>query len=294
MNNIFQQEACVNNSSTASTTGASPVVFTGSVPSVFSNEEFGSVRVIVKDNGEPLFCGKDVATCLGYADPSNAVCTRVDDEDKTTLVICQCDSSERTSRTTFINESGLYSLVLSSKLESAKKFKRWITSEILPSIRKTGSYTVQQKPSFNLPPTYAEALRELADTIEEKEKLLSENKAQSAKIAEDAPKVAAFDGFMATGSNIHIRTFVKNIQDQFPQVTEKWLFQNLRKAGILQSSESFKNQPYAEYGPKGRGYFVTKQSLFGETPLLTPKGQVWCHYKIAEYYGGQNKCDLFL
>lgn len=119
---------------------ATQAVAAGVTPAIFDNPEFGSVRIIVK-NDEPLFCGKDVATCLGYSDPSKAVSVKVDDEDKTTLPIWQCDSSERTSKVTFINESGLYSLILGSKLDSAKKFKRWVTSEVLPSIRKTGSYS---------------------------------------------------------------------------------------------------------------------------------------------------------
>ena len=105
---------------------------------LFKNEEFGSVRVKMIDN-EPWFVGKDVAVALGYAKPENAIGTHVELEDKTTTLI-QGTGSNYKSKTVIINESGLYSLILSSKLESAKKFKKWVTGEILPSIRKTGGY----------------------------------------------------------------------------------------------------------------------------------------------------------
>lgn len=96
-------------------------------------------------NDEPYFVGKDVAEILGYLKPANAIATHVDDEDKTTTLI-QGTGSNYKSKTVIINESGLYSLIFSSKLESAKRFKRWVTSEVLPSLRKTGSYQVPDNP----------------------------------------------------------------------------------------------------------------------------------------------------
>ena len=105
---------------------------------VFKNDEFGSIRTWVVDD-EPWFVGKDIATILGYAKPENAIANHVDDEDKTSTLI-QGSGSNYKSKAILINESGLYSLILSSKLPSAKKFKRWVTGEVLPSIRKTGSY----------------------------------------------------------------------------------------------------------------------------------------------------------
>ena len=107
---------------------------------IFESAEFGKVRtVIVKD--EPYFVGKDVAEILGYKDTVNALKAHVDEEDKTGWQITT--PSRGTQTATIINESGLYSLILSSKLAAAKKFKRWVTSEVLPSIRKTGSYTAK-------------------------------------------------------------------------------------------------------------------------------------------------------
>lgn len=106
---------------------------------IFNNEEFGNVRTLTI-NGEPWFVGKDIAECLGYSRSTKAVSDHVDEEDIDGIPIQ--DSIGRMQNTPIINESGVYSLILSSKLESAKKFKKWVTSEVLPSLRKTGTYTV--------------------------------------------------------------------------------------------------------------------------------------------------------
>ena len=103
---------------------------------IFNNPEFGKIRT-VEANGEPWFVGKDVATALGYKNPQEAVRSHVDDEDKGVSEILTPGGKQTVP---VINESGLYSLVLSSKLPGAKRFKRWITSEVIPSIRKNGAY----------------------------------------------------------------------------------------------------------------------------------------------------------
>ena len=130
-----------NNSSTSSTTTtAAPEV------TVFKNlvhPEFGELRTVEID-GEPWFVGKDVAVALGYKKPENAIANHVSDEDKTSTLI-QGSGSNYKSKATIINESGLYSLILSSKLPSAKEFKHWVTSEVLPSIRKNGAYIRNQE-----------------------------------------------------------------------------------------------------------------------------------------------------
>ena len=109
---------------------------------IFNNPEFGEVRTTVID-GEPWFVGADVATALGYTNSRKALGDHVDDEDKNTVTIR--DGIQGNPNKTIINESGLYSLVLSSKLPTAKKFKHWVTSEVLPTIRRTGSYSMKQK-----------------------------------------------------------------------------------------------------------------------------------------------------
>ena len=126
-------------SSSTTTTAASEVT-------VFKNlvhPEFGELRTVEID-GEPWFVGKDVAVALGYKKPENAIANHVSDEDKTSTLI-QGSGSNYKSKATIINESGLYSLILSSKLPSAKEFKHWVTSEVLPSIRKNGAYIRNQE-----------------------------------------------------------------------------------------------------------------------------------------------------
>lgn len=103
---------------------------------IYENKEFGEIRTVVKD-GEPWFVGKDVAEILGYSNPRKAVIDHVDEEDKMDGVTIR-DSIGRKQIPVLINESGLYSLILSSKQPNAKKFKKWVTSEVLPSIRKNG------------------------------------------------------------------------------------------------------------------------------------------------------------
>ena len=108
---------------------------------IYNSEEFGKIRALTID-GNPYFVGKDVAEALGYEKPRNALQRHVDEDDALKRGVT--DSLGRTQVTTLINESGLYSLILSSKLPTAKKFKRWVTSEVLPSIRKTGAYVVDK------------------------------------------------------------------------------------------------------------------------------------------------------
>ena len=110
---------------------------------IFTNPEFGNIRIIEK-NGEPWFIGKDVAEALGYEASRNAITKHVDDDDKLTH---QIGASGQNRNMTIINESGLYSLIMSSKLPQAKAFKRWVTHEVLPTIRKTGSYKTPKQSS---------------------------------------------------------------------------------------------------------------------------------------------------
>lgn len=114
---------------------------------IFNNEEFGKIRTVTIDN-EPWFVGKDVATALGYAKPENAISSHVSKEDKTSTLI-QGSGSNYKSKAIIINESGLYALIFGSKLESAKEFKHWVTSEVLPTLRKTGSYEMPKTKQRN-------------------------------------------------------------------------------------------------------------------------------------------------
>lgn len=142
---------------------------------IFNNPEFEEIRTI-EVNGEPWLVGKDVAKALGYSDHFGDLKKHVDDEDKQN---CQNDSFETPRGMTIINESGLYSLVLSSKLPGAKKFRRWVTSEVLPSIRKTGGYAI--------PRDCPSALRALADAEEKRLALVAESERQAQVIADFEP-----------------------------------------------------------------------------------------------------------
>ena len=108
---------------------------------IFENEEFGKVRT-VEVKGEPYFVGKDIATILGYSNPRDAISKHVDNEDKG---VANCDTLGGTQQVSIINESGLYSLILRSRKPEAKKFKKWVTEEVLPTIRKHGIYATGEK-----------------------------------------------------------------------------------------------------------------------------------------------------
>lgn len=154
---------------------------------IFKNAEFGSVRTLTI-NDEPYFVGKDVAEILGYTNPSKALADHVDEDDKlnneSLSSLGQCGGW-------IINESGLYSLILSSKLPNAKKFKRWVTSEVLPAIRRHGIYAIDEV--LNNPDMLIAALTELK-AEREKTKLLTETVAvQKQQISEMKPKASYYD-----------------------------------------------------------------------------------------------------
>ena len=261
MTHNLQERTNMNNSSVVPA-GASPVVFTGSVPSVFSNEQFGSVRVIVKDNGEPLFCLKDVCDCLDLEQPSK-VANRIDKDELTGL---QIPSDGQSRAFIFVTESGLYDVILGSRSnEKTKPFKKWVTSEVLPSIRKTGSYSVA-RPSYQIEDPIARAQKWIEEE-KERRNLLAENTKQAELIEMNRPKVEAYDGFMATGQNVHIGTFVKSVRDKLPhiKITQDWVFQRLRDAGYLMKDGMRRNLAYAKYCING-GYRLFRDQAVCRRP----------------------------
>ena len=177
---------------------------------IFKSPEFGQVRTVTID-GEPWLVGKDVATALGYSNPSNAVVTHVDDEDKTTYSF-QVSGSNYKTKATLINESGLYSLVLSSKLPTAKKFKHWITSEVLPAIRKHGAYMTPEKIEEALlnPDTLIRLATELK--AEREARKHAELEAASAKqvIGELKPKADYTDRILASKGTVTTTAIAKD------------------------------------------------------------------------------------
>ena len=140
----------------------------------FKHEQFGEIRTMVDEKGEPWFVGKDVARRLGYINPEKALRVHVDDEDKG---VNEMGTPGGTQKVTFINESGLYSLVLSSKLPQAKAFKRWVTAEVLPQIRKTGGYIPlkdQDGRELSDLEIMCRAMEIMQKSIEQKEQLIAD------------------------------------------------------------------------------------------------------------------------
>lgn len=156
---------------------------------IFKNAEFGSVRTIIVDN-EPYFVGRDVAEILGYSNTRDALAKRVDDEDKLDGVAI-CDSIGREQTPVLINESGLYSLILSSKLPNAKRFKHWVTSEVLPSIRKHGVYAIDEL--LANPDMLISALQELKAERERIKALEQDIAVKNQQIVEMKPKASYYD-----------------------------------------------------------------------------------------------------
>lgn len=188
---------------------------------VFNNEKFGDVRVIMQGE-QPWFVGKDVASVLGYADTFGALKKHVDAEDKTTLSIQQSDSNYKTTAT-IINESGLYSLIMSSKLPSAKQFKHWVTSDILPTIRQHGAYLTPEKVEEVLmnPDTIIKLATQLKAEREGRIKAEAALKAAT-------PKVEYYDEYMKREETFTV-TFVANTL----AMGQHQLYKKLREIGWL-------------------------------------------------------------
>ena len=175
---------------------------------LFSSPEFGSVRTVVLD-GEPWFVGVDISRILGYKDSYSALRKNVDEEDKR---LCPVNSASGVQETTVINESGMYSLVFGSRLESAKGFKRWVTAEVLPEIRRTGSYSVKEKKteSYLIEDPIARAERWIE---EQKEKRLLEEKNQYLEetVEEQRPKAEYFDALVDDNLLTNFRDTAKEL-----------------------------------------------------------------------------------
>lgn len=192
---------------------------------IFNNEEFGQIRTMVID-GEPWFVGKDVAEALGYERPTDTVRKRVDDEDRG---ISKMETPSGKQEMTIINESGIYTLVLGSKLESAKRFKRWVTSEVLPSIRKNGGYITGQE---NMTPEQimAAGLQAAQKIIDSKNQQIE---AQKTDIQRMKPKEIFADAVSASHTSILIGALAKIISQNGVQIGQNRLFAWMRENGYL-------------------------------------------------------------
>lgn len=173
---------------------------------IFNSEEFGDIRTVTIDN-ETYFVGKDVATALGYANPKNAVPTHVSEEDKLST---QIEYTGQRREVTVINESGLYALIFGSKLESATRFKHWVTSEVLPAIRKTGSYQIAPQGEELLALAVIEAKKTI-DSLKDQCKFLGEQAVENQKlISELQPKANYVDKILQSKSLVTITQIAKD------------------------------------------------------------------------------------
>ena len=238
----------------------------------FSNKLFGEIRAIRKD-GQPWFVGKDVAEKLGYKNTRDAFITKVDEEDK---AVVKCDTIKGKQNTTIINESGLYSLVLSSKLPSAKEFKRWVTSEVLPAIRQTGGY-IPHNEEMSDDEIMARALQVAQRTIERKNEQLRLAEEEIIKLAgtieQQKPKLEYLDEILSCDDALLVTSIAfdygLSAQALNKILCEERVQRKVRSQYIL----------YSEY--LGKGYTKTETKMIGDKPrvqtLWTQKGRMLIH-----------------
>ena len=250
---------------------------------IFQNKEFGEVRSLVINN-EPWFVGKDVAEALGYKDVNHAILDHVDEEDKVNSKTQGQNAPELGQRGSWlINESGLYSLILSSKLPNAKKFKRWVTNEVLPSIRKHGAYMSEEVINKTLddPDFIIEMATKLKYEREQRRLLEEKAKHLEATITIDKP-YTNFGKSIATSSDaITIGQFAKVLNNNNINIGRNRLFTILRDNGYLIKVGKDKNMPKQIYVKQGLFKVAesivktVKGELLTATTLITGKGQMY-------------------
>lgn len=240
---------------------------------IFQSNEFGNIRTSTI-NGEIWFVGKDVATALGYTKARNAISAHVKKDDA--LKRGTIDSLGRTQETIYINESGLYALIFGSKLESAERFKHWVTSEVLPTLRKTGSYGMPQGKEL-----LALAVIEAQKTIEEKDK----------EIERMRPKEVFADALASSKDSILIGELAKLICQNGYSVGQNRLFTWMRDNGYLMVQGASRNIPKQRYVEQG--LFEIKESSIAnpdgsvrliKTTKVTAKGQQYFIQKFLQFH----------
>lgn len=238
------------------------------------NFESHEVRSLLLNN-EPWFVGKDVAEALGYSKARNAIANHIDSEDKKDAPIQ--GTLGGVQEMTVINESGLYSLVLSSKLPSAKKFKRWVTSEVLPALRKTGQYQVKELSGSEL---MAKALIEAQSVLAAKDKVIEEMK----------PKVVFADAVATSHTSILVGELAKILKQNGIDMGQKRLFAWLREKGYLIKRQGTDyNMPTQKAMELGlfeikEGSYVNGSgvNITTKTPKVTGKGQQYFINKFLQ------------
>lgn len=243
----------------------------------FTNEQFGKIRTTLID-GEPWFVAKDAALALGYSKPLNAIERHIDEDDS--LKRGLIDSVGRTQEAIFINESGLYSLILSSKLPNAKVFKRWVTSEVLPSIRKTGGYATPEAIYKTLiePKNLIIVLETLAEEQAKNKKLTAENAVLSVK-------AKYYDAILASSESLPITQIAKDygmsavtlnrllseMEIQYKRCGTWILYQDYADKGYTQTKTFIINEKqtksYTTWTQKGRLFLYNLLKAHGIVPM---------------------------
>lgn len=238
---------------------------------IFENSEFGEIRT-VEINNEPWFVGKDVAEILGYERPTKAVSDHVDIEDRDVVPIQ--DSIGRMQNTPIVNESGLYSLILSSKLPNAKAFKKWVTSEVLPAIRKHGLYAIDD--ILENPDIAIQALTKLKEERAARKALELDNQVKSQQIAELQPKATYYDLILQCKDLLSVTEIAKDygmsakglnamlheLGVQYNQSGVWFLYAKYQHEGYTQTKTQNYNRPDGTQGSKVHTYWTQKGRLF--------------------------------
>lgn len=249
---------------------------------IFTHPQFGEIRAVEID-GEPWFIGKDVASILGYSNTRDALSKHVDAEDKG---VAKCDTLRGTQEMTVINESGVYSLSFGSQLPAAKKFKRWVTSEVLPSIRKTGGYVDNDELFVR---TYFPNMDDNAKTMFKS--TLAALRSANEKIEADKPKVLFADSVSVSESDCTVGAFAKILRQNGVQIGRNRLFEWLRDNGyIMRDGQKEKNIPTQK--SMEMGIFRVKETtihngdevFISYTTYITGKGQT---YFLNRFLGGE-------
>ncbi len=248
---------------------------------IFSNAEFGEIRTVTIEN-EPWFVGIDITKKLGYQNGSRDIKCHVNEKDRFTTSI---DDGTQKRLMVLINESGLYSLVMGSKLETAEKFKHWVTSEVLPSIRKNGGYIMGQE-NLTDDELLERAILVAQRKIAERDRIIAE---QRQKIELDKPKTIFADAVSASDTSILIGDLAKLICQNGVQIGQKRLFEWMRKNNYLMKSGTSKNMPQQRYVEQG--LFEVKESSvqnpdgsirITRTTKVTGKGQIYFVNKFVQ------------
>lgn len=240
---------------------------------VFNNAEFGSVRSLMV-NGEPYFVAKDIAEILGYANPQKAVRDHVDEEDKG---VNEMDTPGGKQSFVVINESGLYSLILSSKLPAAKRFKRWVTSEVLPSIRKHGVFVMDD--IVNNTDALIEALQAFKAERLQRMALEEENAVQKQQLIEMKPKASYYDVVLNSPDAVAITVIAKDYGK-----SAQWLNEYLNEKGIQFKQGNKIWLLYQKYAEKG--YTCTKTHTY-------PGNDGEIHTKVHTYWTQKGRLFIY-